>query len=864
MEAAAPASPSAGTRKRKKKYPLLLAIALVIVAALVLPPLVNLSRYQHRIAASISRSLGRPVEMSSVKLRLLPAPGLEISNFVVDEDPAFGAEPMLRAPSMVAYLRLASLWRGRFEVSRISLDSPSLNLTRDAQGRWNIGTVLLRASHISNAPTAQRHAGAAPRFPYIEASDGRINFKQGEEKKPFSLLNADFSMWLANPGEWRLRVEAQPVRTDLDLDLAETGTLKINGSLRRASTVNQMPVDLHADWSSAPLGQISRLLLGRNTDWRGSLHLHADINGTPQSLRLKAALHIDSIHRQEFTPSEPVTIDAACQGDYLHGSRSLDNVACSWPVNAGQFLLAGSIQDLGNPQPDFTLRMDKVPASLALTALRMVRPGAAPDVNVKGLIDGQFTYKAAASQPFSGEAAVHGFELNAPGLDAPLTIPRMHFATAAAVRRKPQRPGGKQKSRRAPVVAASLAAAPATILLESFPLAIGTSPGPRTALIVDGQFTTAGFALHLGGQAQVKDLRAFSADFGWLHRLTAGLGPQGTSGLNVTIHGPWVPSLAQPPFGVPVAPSSVTTEGTLHLRNAVYQPGFLAGPVEIVSAQASLSPSQDVWNPVTAVYQQLPVQLSVSLSLACEAAAGCPAHFNADLDSLNAGALASALMGAGEHGELLDQIMARFASHSAQWPTLTGTVHAGTFTLGPLALHDATADLSIAGRRLRIAAFDGQALGGMLHAAGSVDAASGAPVYDLELQLARADATEVSALFKEKWGAGILSANAKLAMTGYSAAQLASSAQGAFHIDWNKGALSVGKPSPLAHFDRWSADGAVSGRKISLQHSVLVNGGKSIPVTGSIGFDRRLDLTVGTQETVTGTLRHPVVGTPQR
>lgn len=832
-------------RRRKRKYWLLPAIVVLVLAALLLPPLLNLGRYQHRIAGSISRSLGRPVEMSSVKLRLLPAPGLDISNFVIDEDPAFGAEPTLRAPSMVAYLRLTSLWRGRLEVSRINLDQPSLNLVRDAQGRWNIGTVLLQAARIPNAPTGQRHAGPAPRFPYIEASDGRINFKKGDEKKPFSLLNADFSMWLASPGEWQLRVDAQPVRTDLDLDLAETGTLRINGSLRRAATVDQMPVNLHADWSNAPLGQISRLLLGQNTGWRGDLRIQADAAGTIDSLHLKTRLRIADMHRQEFAPPEPLNVDATCQANYLRASRSLNNAACVWPVGTGQFLLTGSVADFSHPEPALTLSIDKMPASFALRALRVVRLGAAPSVSASGTVNGHFAFSGAG--PLTGQATVQALQLTAPGFAKPVAIPALHFVSAGVA----QRPAAHRRRKGRP------APQPAAILLEGFPLTIGPTP-----LTLGGQFTAAGFALHLGGSSQIKDLLALGHDFGWLQAESAALEPQGTAALDVTIRGPWLPSVA--PSSQMEPGTAGVTEGTLSLQNAVYQPAFLAEPVEIASAEASLSPGEAVWNPVAAVYHHIPVQLSVSDPLGCEPPADCAAHFNASVDSLDAAALHSALLGAGEHGELLAQILARFDGHTAHWPALAGTVHANMLTLGRLAVNNATASLAIEGRLLHIVDFTGQALGGTLHAAGSVDATAGAPAYSLNLQLARASTAGLAAIFKEKWGAGTLSASGKLEMSGYSAAQLASSAKGAFHADWIKGALPAAKSSLLAHFDRWSTNGTFSDKVFHVEHSLLVRGAESVPVTGTIGFDRTLDLTLGAQSTITGTLQHPVANMPQK
>ena len=269
-----------GQKRPSLRRWILLAVVVLALVAFVLPPLVNLNRYQHRIAENIGRSIGRQVHISSVKLRLLPLPGLEFSDFSVREDPQFGAEPILHSGSVVAYLRILSLWRGRLEVSRIHFDDASLNLVRQPNGGWNLASILIQAAHIPNAPTGQRYAGSAPRFPYIEAENARINFKQGNEKMPLSFLNSDLSISLDQDNDWELHLKAQPVRTDLNISLADTGMLRIDGMLHRAAMLREMPLKLKVEWSGVPLGQLSRLTLGHDIDWRGGLNVESEVSGT--------------------------------------------------------------------------------------------------------------------------------------------------------------------------------------------------------------------------------------------------------------------------------------------------------------------------------------------------------------------------------------------------------------------------------------------------------------------------------------------------------------------------------------------------------------------------------------------------------
>ena len=257
------ASPAQITRPTHRnlfswRYLLVYLLLVGLVTLAILPPLINVNQFKRRIVASISASIGRPVHLDNVSLVMLPLPGFKLENFVVEEDPAFGAEPIVRANSVVATLRFSSLWRRKVEFSRINFQEPSINLvhipTKGSQeGRWNVESILLQAARIPAAPTAQAKAGPDPRFPYIEATGARVNIKYGDEKLPFSLTEADFALWLPRPQQWRLRLEAKPTRTDTSA--SDTGTVSLEGTLDRAERFDLIPIDLSGEWKNVPLGK---------------------------------------------------------------------------------------------------------------------------------------------------------------------------------------------------------------------------------------------------------------------------------------------------------------------------------------------------------------------------------------------------------------------------------------------------------------------------------------------------------------------------------------------------------------------------------------------------------------------------------
>ena len=331
-----------GLSRRKRRILWTLAALGLLLLLIFTPPLVNVNRLQKRIAASMSESLGRTVHLDSASMHLFPVPGFTLENLVVSEDPAFGAEPVIRANTVEVALRPSSLWRRQVEFSSIKFEDPSLNLVRNAQGAWNIQSLLMHAASVQTAPTVQRKAGRTPRFPYIEATGARVNFKLGEEKKPFSLTGADFALWLPSPQEWRVRLEGQPARTDTNI--SDPGTVRIEGSMGRAAAMAEVPVDLTASWEGAPMGEATKLLMGSDANWRGSLNISATLVGTLGAAKLTSRIHLEELRRADFVPVQTLDLRAECGGTLDAATAEVRDPDCSVDTPAaGGSKIAGRI-----------------------------------------------------------------------------------------------------------------------------------------------------------------------------------------------------------------------------------------------------------------------------------------------------------------------------------------------------------------------------------------------------------------------------------------------------------------------------------------------------------------------------------------
>ncbi len=817
----------------------------VLMAVVVIPPLVSVNRYKGRITRLMSASLGRPVRLSSVELRVLPRPGFVLTDLTVDEDADYGAEPVLHANTVVASIRLLPLWRGRLEISRISVDEASLNLVQTAAGRWNLDPFFRSAaSHPGEANQSN-----APALPYLEATNSRINIKRGFEKLPYSLVSADLSFWQEEPGDWRVRLRGQPARTDVMLDLADTGLVQLEARLRRAPELRAMPVHVDMEWREAQLGQLSKLVLGSDPGWRGNLTGEMHMDGTAASAQITTRLRATGVHRAEFAPAAPLDFDATCGFVYDYSALTLDNLVCESPLGDGHVKLAGNLPASGKLK--LTVEMDRVPAQAALDALRTVRNGIAAQLEARGSISGKLDYdpaapasvpketapvrrrsskvqvargpiaKESAHGALSGSLVVDGFVLRGDGLSQPVQIPKITLQPA--------------------LVAAGDH--------ETLAASVAMSAGAVSPLLVTVHMALAGYQFTVRGPGSVARMREFAraANLPDAAALNAFAGEPVVVELSAA--GPWLPALdstsstdlartasAQPASAAPGAQSAAifssdSLVGTVTLRNANWKSDALATAVQIPQATLHIGSGPPRWDPVTFSYGPLKGTASLQVPAACEAPAECPPQLNFQFATLNADALQSALLGAHKSGSLLSTVIARLSSPAKPaWPSFIGTVRADALVIGPVTLHNAVIALKVTETGADLTSLDAGILGGQLHGTGKINNGD-KPTYSLEGEFREISPAVFCGLLRLQCTGTGLDGTGKVDLSGFTDKDLGASAKGTFHFDWRRGSVvrredELDEPIPpaLARFDHWSGDAEIANGVATLKQNQVQQG----------------------------------------
>jgi hypothetical protein len=417
-------------------------LALTIVALLVaiqigMSLLVRTHRMHAYLTTQLERAFGRPVEVGHFAVQLLPAPRLDAVQVTVGEDPAFGNEYFLRADNLSAGLRWTGLLRGHVEFGTLSLSRPSLILVRNNQGRWNLERWLPPAK--APAELAARVYGPpsaiAPvnRLLKIDFDDGRVNFKNTDDKLPFALTSVSGSVDQVAPGRWQLRLEAQPWRSGVELQSA--GTVRVQGDVAGTSARLQ-PAQFTVHWEEASLADFFRLLSGRDYGMRGVFTLDGSLKSgasdtassssaetLPGQWTFAAEARAAQIHRWDLIErSDNPRLRLGVKGHWnvAAGSARAEEVT----IEGARSNLRGAASYVTGPSPGFELQLDSsgIQATDLLAWYRAFHPGVDDGISAEQFFTGAMTLRGWPLELESAAFSSNGGVVKVPGLKVPVRI----------------------------------------------------------------------------------------------------------------------------------------------------------------------------------------------------------------------------------------------------------------------------------------------------------------------------------------------------------------------------------------------------------------------------------------------------------
>jgi hypothetical protein len=371
-------------------------------------PYVDANPYADRLRGSLSRALGRQVEFrSAVKFSLFKGPGFSVEDVVIHEDPAIGAEPIAYMDSMDVRPSIWSLLGGRFVVDSVGLEGAHINLTKSDAGNWNFLSIVNR-SVMSAAPA-------------IHVRDSRINFKFGDTKSIFYLMDTDLDVSPPGPGGngWKVSLTGKPARTDRSAQGLGLFTLKGRWF------VAPERVDLDLQLDHCGLGEISVLLQGQRGTVHGTVSSRLHLGGPLANIGIVGRVEIADVHRWDLMPVQGQGWPFDVHGSLSLLRQTLDLESNSVRNTALPLAIHFQASDyLTQPRWKIETRWKDFSVPPLMELARHMGAQFPPNLDVEGVLNGDVTY---ADGGLQGQLAIREGSITIPN------SPAMRFDQAAIV-----------------------------------------------------------------------------------------------------------------------------------------------------------------------------------------------------------------------------------------------------------------------------------------------------------------------------------------------------------------------------------------------------------------------------------------------
>jgi len=816
------------------------AVAVVFLVLFFLRP--GAQHLKTRISDSMSLALGRQVEIGSVHIRLLPRPGFDLENLVVHEDPAFGAEPMLRAQEVTALVRWTSLARGRVDIARLDLTEPSLNLVRRADGHWNLESLLELTAHTPLAPTAKSKLETRRGFPYIEGSSGRINVKMGEEKKPYALVDADFALWQESENTWGVRLKAQPVRTDVGL--SDTGVLRMNGKWQRSGTLRDTPMQFSLDWSHGQLGQLTKLASGTDRGWRGGVQLDATLQGTPAALHVSMDASVQDFHRYDISSAGSLRLGAHCDAQFSSVDRVLHQVFCSAPAGNGVISLHGDVGLPGTHFADMALDAEQVPVSAMAELGRRAKKDLSPDLVAAGTMQGSFTLREGGSAPggfqFEGGGEIDDFQLAS---SAGSPTPKVALGPETVPFSMESAPGGgssqNQEERARSTANRGLMVVSGEPRLRFGPLAV-RSGASAVPVVAQGWIAPSGYEVNLRGEGEVSDALRLANLLGLPALKTSA---EGLAQMNLRIAGSWMGWASGNPIGF----SAPKVTGTAQLHNVRVELHGVNHPVEVASAEVRLLPEEVRVERFNATAAGTRWAGTLEFPRGCGTPGDCLVRFNVNGDAIDLGELHRWLGAQHDQRKWYQVLAASVPPEPAFFGKIraTGTISASRLLIRDAVASDVSASLELDREKLKVSDLRADFLGGKYRGDWQGDFTVNPPAFASAGSMTAISLAQAAKLMHDRWVDGVAGGTYRLSASGTSAADFWSSADATTEMEVHDARLlhlPLRKDAGPLQVELFEGAVHLRGGKFEIQEASLSSSSGTFRVSGWVSLSREVDL----------------------
>ena len=154
-----------------------------------------------------SAALGRPLAIENINLSFWGGIGIDLGGVTIGNPEGFPEGDFMKAENVDVKLKIFPLLKGEYQLSRLIIDKPSINLLKRADGSNNFTFTAVDSAlsdttvpeKIREMAPEKKSAAAAVSFDRLEINNGELVYKDDSSHTTVRMANFDLSTSLQNP-----------------------------------------------------------------------------------------------------------------------------------------------------------------------------------------------------------------------------------------------------------------------------------------------------------------------------------------------------------------------------------------------------------------------------------------------------------------------------------------------------------------------------------------------------------------------------------------------------------------------------------------------------------------------------------------
>ena len=294
-------------------------LAVLLLAVISLPFLINVNQFKPTLESSLSEALGREVKLGDLKLSILSGE-VSAADLSVSDDPHFGKPAFVKAKSLkVGVEILPFLISRKLKVKEFTLDQPEIVLVQAPGGDWNFSSLGSKTAHPAPQPAeAPSKASLDLSVQLVRINNGRVTLGRTlGHWKPLVLEQVNI--------ELRDFSAASAFPFTLSTHVAGGGTLSLEGKAGPINPTDAAMTPVHADLHIAQLDLAASGMNDTAPQLAGLVSIDAAGDSDGQLMHLKGKLKAEKarLARNGHPAARPLELDFAVDHDLRRHSGSV-------------------------------------------------------------------------------------------------------------------------------------------------------------------------------------------------------------------------------------------------------------------------------------------------------------------------------------------------------------------------------------------------------------------------------------------------------------------------------------------------------------------------------------------------------------